>query len=157
MEHRAPVQCRSTVGNGRHSCSISEITSSASQIFPPHGNFPFLGHQLARPLYSGRANPLTSHFCVRCLYKTKRPPPYNTKKRPGLGPGLSDRSLFSIIKRRRCGHQNATCCIGGVEILLGSALGSTWFHLVPCCSACIIYSTLAWFLLGSTWFQVREV
>ena len=31
------------------------------------------GHQLARPLYSGRANPLTSHFCLRGVYKTKRP------------------------------------------------------------------------------------
>ena len=63
---------------------------------------------------------------------------------------MSDRSLFSIINRSRCANQKCSFCIGGVENLLGSALGSAWFHLVPCCKKCIIYNTLAWFLLGSS-------
>ena len=70
---------------------------------------------------------------------------------------MSDRSLFSIINRSRCANQKCSFCIGGVANLLGSALGSAWFHLVPCCKKCIIYNTLAWFLLGSTLFQLLGV
>ena len=47
--------------------------------------------------------------------------------------------------------------MGGVAILLGSAWNQAWFHLVPCCTKCIIYNNFAWFLLGSTWFQLFGV
>ena len=45
-----------------------------------------------------------------------------------MDPRLSYRSLFNIIKRRRCGERKCGFCLRGVAISLGSALGSTWFH-----------------------------
>ena len=53
------------------------------------------------------------------------------KEKPLPSPGWPHRLLFSIIKGTRCGPPQSWFRLRSADICLGSALGSTWFHLVP--------------------------
>ena len=95
-------------------------------------------------------------------------PPYNTKYKiasvrvgsrsvhcaSGGGHRPSPCLLFSIINRSQGAPLKRRFCVGGVQKMLGSWLGSTWIHFVTCHEKCIFCKEFAWIL---AWIHLDPV
>ena len=62
--------------------------------------------------------------------------------------------LFSIINRSQGAPLKRRFCVGGVQKMLGSWLGSTWIHFVTCHEKCIFCKEFAWIL---AWIHLDPV